>query len=409
MKIELIKITELKAADYNPRVMPEEELGKLKRSITEFGFIEPVVVNSNPQRLNVIIGGHQRVEAARQLGMTEVPVVFLSLDVAKEKILNIALNRIHGSWDEVKLATLFTELGLDGSVDILLAGFDTAEIDKILDKVNSKSEFDPEKEAAAIKDPVSKAGEVYELGPHRLICGDSTVLEDFEKLMGGKKAKVCFTSPPYNMGNQSLYADYDDNLPSREYIEFNLSIVRNVQQHLKGFLFWNMSYNKNSRWEWIEVFHRIIKETDFRFLECIVWDKGHGLPVLSKDALTRQYENILVAENQDDPKDIDFVFIGANQKAVFHKGHKKKLTNYWYFSTQNTQIEGHGACFPVELPKRAIELMTDRGDIVLDPFGGSGSTLIAAEQCGRVAYLVEKSPLFCDVIRKRYEQYTKQS
>jgi DNA modification methylase len=227
--------------------------------------------------------------------------------------------------------------------------------------------------------------------------------------MGGKEAKLCFTSPPYNMGNKSLYADYDDDLPSRDYIEFNLSIVRNVQEHLKGFLFWNMSYNKNSRWEWIEVFHRIIKETGFRFLECIVWDKGHGLPVLSKDAFTRQYENILVAENQDEPKDIDFVFIGANQRVAFHKGHKKKLTNYWYFSTQNTQIEGHGACFPVELPKRAIELMTDRGDIVLDPFGGSGSTLIAAEQCGRVAYLVEKSPLFCDVIRKRYEQYTKQS
>lgn len=405
MEVKTIKISSLNPAPYNPRKMSDDEMAKLVNSIAEFGFIDPVIVNEYPGRENVIVGGHQRVLAAKRLGFTEVPVVYVRMDEEKEKLLNLALNKISGQWDDRKLAEVL--LGLDRSdVDTLLSGFNTDEIDQLLRTFGKEENFDFEKEAAEIKTPDSIEGEVYQLGPHRLICGDSTKPEDLKKLFVDDKAKLCFTSPPYNMGNKQLYADYEDNLASQEYINFNLAAVSTLEQFIKGFIFWNMSYNKNSRSEWLEVFNRIIKDTGFRFLEFIVWDKGHGLPVSAKDALTRSCEFVLVGENQDEPKDIDYIFLGSNEKKViFNKKSQRKLTNYWYFSTQNTQIPGHGACFPIGLPMRAIEVMTDRGDIVLDPFGGSGSTLIAAEKTGRVSYLVEKSPLFCDIIRRRYEKF----
>jgi DNA modification methylase len=235
------------------------------------------------------------------------------------------------------------------------------------------------------------------------MCGDSTKIEDVEKLMNGQKADMVFTSPPYNMG-AGMYENYEDNLKSQEYIDFNLEVIHTWLPFLKGYLFWNISYNKNSRWEFLEIMYRIIKETGLRFLEMIVWDKGHALPITSKDMLTRQYEDVLFVGNEESiNRDMDLFYVGTKYKrAFFNKKTNRGITNYWKVDTNNTQLENHLACFPVKLPAKAINLVTQPDELVVDMFLGSGSTLIACEQLGRTCYGMELDPKYVDVIRKRY-------
>lgn len=207
-----------------------------------------------------------------------------------------------------------------------------------------------------------------------------------------------------------MYENYKDNLKSEEYIKFNLEVIKNIKEFLKGFIFWNISYNKNARWEFIEIMYRIVKETGLKFLELIVWDKGHALPINSKEGLTRQYEDILlVGDEQSISNDLELYFLGRNnRKAYFNKKNQRGITNYWRIGTNKTQLTNHLACFPVALPKRGIELMTDREDIVIDCFGGSGSTLIACEQLKRKCYIIELDPKYCEVIINRFEKFTNQ-
>ncbi len=151
-----------------------------------------------------------------------------------------------------------------------------------------------------------------------------------------------------------------------------------------------------------------IKESRLKFLELIVWDKGHALPITSKEMLTRQYEDILlVGDEENISNDLELYFLGRNDKrAYFNKKNQKGITNYWKIGTHKTQLVNHLACFPVALPKKGIELMTSRGDNCLDPFGGSGSTLIACEQLNRKCFVMELDPKYCDVIVKRWEGFT---
>ena len=225
--------------------------------------------------------------------------------------------------------------------------------------------------------------------------------------MGGKLARLVFTSPPYNMAG-GMYENYEDNLKSEEFIKFNLKVIENCKEFLKGFIFWNISYNKNARWEFIEIFHRIIKETELKFLEMICWDKGHALPITSKEGITRQYEDILLVGDEDSiSKDLELYFLGRNdRRAYFNKKNQKGITNYWRIGTNKTQIKENLTCFPVALPKKGIEIMTNRGEIVLDPFGGSGSTLIACEQLNRKCYMCEIDPIYCQIIINRWEKFS---
>ena len=207
-----------------------------------------------------------------------------------------------------------------------------------------------------------------------------------------------------------MYDNYEDNMDSQAYIELNLEVLKNAVKYLKGYVFWNLSYNMNSRWEFIDIFYRIIHETGLKFLENIIWDKGHGMPVNSREALTREYEQVLVAADEDTiQKEISYSFIGHNtDKVIFRKEGFKGLTNYWRISTNKTQTKEHRAAFPLEVPTRAIRLMTDENDIVMDPFGGIGTTLIAAERSKRKCYLIEKDPIYCSFIIERWENITNQ-
>ena len=406
MDIQTIEIKKLKRAEYNPRkeLKPgDPEYEKLERSIDEFGAVLPIVVNYDM----TVIGGHQNLTVHENKGHKTVECNVVHLNKEQEKALNIALNKITGQWDETKLKELLKDLD-DSDFDVTLTGFDESELDGILDiEEVTEDNFDVEKHIEEVEEPITKLGDSWLLDGHRLMCGDSTKKEDVEKLMNNKTAKCLFTSPPYNMGS-NMYENYEDNLESKKYIDFNLNIIKVWKEFLKGYLFWNISYNRNSRWEFIEIMYKIIKETGLKFMELIVWDKGHGMPIVSDDMLTRQYEDILMVGNEEEiSKDMELYYLGTTeQRGYFNKKKGKGITNYWRITTGNTQLENHKACFPVKLPTRAIELTTEKEDIVIDCFGGSGTTLIACEKTGRKCYMMELDPKYCDVIIKRWEELT---
>lgn len=407
MNIQIIELKKLKRAEYNPRkkLKPEdEEYKKLKKSIVEFGYVVPIIVNSD----YTVIGGHQGLTVLEDLRYEKIECNVLNLSKVQEKALNLALNKIDGIWDYGKLENVLAELK-EKDFDLDVTGFDEEEIENMLDEsIDLKDDnFELEKELKQIEKPIVKLGDIWILGKHRLMCGDSTNKDDVEKLMKNDVAKCIFTSPPYNMSSK-MYENYEDNLESRKYIDFNLNVVKLWINYLKGFLFWNISYNKNSRWEFIEILYKIVKETGLKFMELIVWDKGHGMPITSKEMLTRQYEDILMVGNEDAiSEDMELYCLGTtDKKAYFNKKTGKGISNYWRISTGNTQLDNHKACFPLELPIKAIKLTTNRDDIVVDCFGGSGTTLIAAEKTDRKCYTMELDPVYCDVIIKRWEKLT---
>jgi len=384
----------IKPYDKNAKKHPKKQIEQVAASIKEFGFNQPIVVDKE----GVIIVGHGRWEAAKLLGLKDVPTITVDLDKDKANAYRLADNKLNESeWD---MDLVINELkGLSPEL-IDLTGFDK---DLIIEP-DEKDDVIPENPPV-----VSKLGDLYELGNHRVLCGDSTKVEDVEILMNGNNARLLFTSPPYNMGAE-MYESYEDNLKSEEYIDFNIKVVDLWKKYLYGFLFWNISYNKKSRWEFIEILYRIIKETRLKFLELIVWNKKHALPIMSKEMMTRQYEDILVVSNDEEGgiiKEIEMAGILRNdKKAYFNRKTGKWLSNYWEIVVNNVQLSNHLACYPVALPTRAILVMTQEKDIVTDPFTGSGSTLIACEKTGRICYGMELDPKYIDVIVQRYVDYT---
>ena len=388
-----MNINEINPYIKNAKKHPEKQIKLIAESIKRFGFDSPIIIDKS----NEIIAGHGRLEAAKLLGLTDVPVILKeNLTEQEVKAYRLADNKIAESeWD---MSLAIDELkGLDDDL-IDITGFDR----DLLIEDDEQDDIIPEDVPSR-----SKIGDLYELGNgHRVLCGDSTKSEDVEKLMGGEKAKMCFTSPPYNMANKKYYDKYKDDLESQEYIDFNIKVIQNIEDFIRGFIFWNISYNKNSRKEWIEVYYNIMKQTNFRFLESIVWDKGHGMPITQKDALTRQYESIISFDDSEGEKEIERFYLGNNgNNVIFNKKTQRKLTNYWYIDTFKSQNGLNQACFPVALPTKAIMTMTQDKDIVLDPFLGVGSTLIACEKPNRICYGIELSEEQVNVIIQRYVDY----
>lgn len=215
MNIQKISIEKLKPAEYNPRkdLKPEdEEYQKIKKSLVEFGYVAPVIVNADM----TVISGHQRLKVLKELGYTETECNVVNLDKEKEKALNIALNKIQGDWDEEKLENLLKELKTE-NFDLELTGFNSEEINDLLDDFfeTTEDEFDVDKVVEEIKMPISKKGDIWILGNHRLMCGDSTSPEDVDNLINGETIDLCITDPPYNVNygsiNESGYGKQREN------------------------------------------------------------------------------------------------------------------------------------------------------------------------------------------------------
>jgi len=244
---------------------------------------------------------------------------------------------------------------------------------------------------------------------HYLLCGDSTnyaLVKDFLK----DKIKLAFTSPPYNI-NQKMYESYEDNLESEDYIKFNLKILHIFKDNLRddGIIGYNILYNKNSKSEYIHIVYRAMVELNLKLLETVIWKKK-GMPITNDFDLTRDYEFVyMLGKDIVDimPDEINQMSVmSKNGRVAINKGKSRVLSNYWEISNNNIQTKENKACFPVNLPLKAINTFTDIFDYVFDPFAGTGTTLIACEATNRYSYNIELDNILCEVICQRWEKLT---
>lgn len=382
MLIERKKVADLIPAEYNPRkdLKPgDPEYEKLKRSIEQFGYVEPVIWNKTSGR---VVGGHQRLKVLLDMGVTEVECVIVELNDNKEKALNVALNKISGEWDKDKLALLISDLqGAD--FDVTLTGFDPAELDDLFkastqDKVHD-DDFDVD---AELKEPiVTKLGDVWQLGPHRLVCGDSTRTETYDLLMAGKKANLVVTDPPYNVNYEGSAGKIkNDNMANDKFYQFLLDAFACMEAVMADdasiYVFHSDTEGLN--------FRRAFSDAGFYLSGCCIWKKQSL--VLGRSPYQWQHEPCLFGWKKS----------GKHQ---WYTGRKE--TTIWEFDKPKKNGD-HPTMKPVPLIAYPIMNSSMSNTIVLDPFGGSGSTLIACEQTERFCYTIELDEKFCDVIMKRY-------
>lgn len=403
MKIEKIKIESLNPAKYNPRkdLKPGDlEYEKLKRSIVEFGYIDPIIWN---ERTGNIIGGHQRYKVLKDQGVKELDCVVLDIDETREKALNVALNKINGEWDELKLSELIVDLN-EELFDVSLTGFDAAEMEEMLNKFQSKEsteddfDFAAEKERVESDEPITKMGGAWQLGQNRLICGDSKDIKTYEKLFGNSTAQVCVTSPPYGVGKE-----YEEKgvAPWLETVE---PVINNICKY-SNVVCWNLGDLYITQSQFIVPTNaysiNMFNKCGFNPIWIRIWKKqgmNFGLSPyhLVTNKVVQQYEYISAFAKPDHK------FVKRlNQEENKSWGY----AGIWEINTVRSNKE-HPAMFPVELPWRCIKMHSDKGDIVLEPFCGSGTTIIAAEQTQRKCYAIEISPIYCDLAVARWEKFT---
>ena len=380
MIIEKKNTADLLPADYNPRkdLKPgDAEYEKLKRSIEQFGYVEPVIWNKTTGR---VVGGHQRLKVLIDMGMTEVDCVVVELTEEKEKALNIALNKISGEWDKDKLALLIADLqGAD--FDVSLTGFEPAELDDLLNIGADAKDDDFDVGAELDKPTFSKAGDIWTLGRHRLICGDSTKAETYDLLMGSTKANLVITDPPYNVNYEGSAGKIkNDNMADEAFYNFLLAAYTQMHSAMADdasiYVFHADTEGLN--------FRRAFADAGFYLSGCCIWKKQSL--VLGRSPYQWQHEPCLYGWKK-------------NGKHQWYTGRKE--TTIWEFDKPKKNGD-HPTMKPIPLLAYPIMNSTISNAVVLDPFGGSGSTLIACEQTDRICYTVELDEKFCDVIVKRY-------
>jgi DNA modification methylase len=374
----------------NPRTHTEEQVAQIAASIAEFGFVNPVLVGAD----GVIIAGHARVMAARKLGMGEVPVIVLDhLSEAQRRALVIADNRLaqNAGWDEEMLRVELEALRED-DFNLDLLGFEDAEIETLLAQPdeaftgNTDDDAVPETPEAAVTVP----GDVWVLGDHRLLCGDATVMTDIEKVLAGGLADMTWSDLPYNVNYGQTMKDklrgkkrtiLNDNLGSR-FEPFLLSACASILAVTKGAIYICMSSSE------LHTLYRAFTESGGHWSTFLIWAKNTF--TMGRSDYQRQYEPILYGWKEG----TDHYWCGARDQG-----------DVW-FVKKPIKNELHPTQKPVELIERAIRNSSKSRDRVLDPFAGSGSTLIACEKTHRQARLIELEPKYCDVIIRRFEEFS---
>ncbi len=427
-----VPINELVPADYNPRKHDETATEQLKQSIQRFGLVDPIIVNSAPSRKNIIIGGHFRWEAAKELGFETVPVVFVDIpDLDKEKELNLRLNKNTGEFDWNLLAKFDESL-------LSEIGFSSDELDSIFDLDIEPEKFDLEKELQKlnIQSINTKKGDIYALGNSRLMCGDSTVEENILALMNGEKANMCFTDPPYILDylhgkkkhgsavtgfgakRDRRYLETDVLPP--DFTEKWMSNIAKIQNESFSIIVYENW--KNLRTIWGEM------EKHWKVKNMIVWhlpNRHQGFS--AKYKFFSKHDIAMVGASPD--KDVEFnmepeadglqeeyetalyAISGKPQWEGYQKGKKNQPTDHIEYVASDEKHSGQGIIFgtkPIEILIPYIKVLTKRGDLIVEPFSGSGSTLIASTKMKRRCYGMEKSPVYAEVIIKRWEKITGQ-
>ena len=385
MEIKELPLKELKPAAYNPRKKlkkGDKEYEKIKQSLLKFGYVDPIIVNEDL----TVIGGHQRLTVLKDLDYETAKCVIVDLPKEDEKALNIALNKITGQWDEALLADLLLDLQ-ESDFNLDLTGFEPPEIDDILsnvhDKELSEDEFDVEEELK--KPTVSRHGDIWQLGKHRVICGDSTKAETYKQLLDDRKANLVVTDPPYNVDVEETAGKIlNDNMSDGDFYQFLLSMFTQVENHMEDdasiYVFHADTEGLN--------FRKAFKDTGFYLSGCCIWKKNSL--VLGRSPYQWQHEPCLY---------------GWKKKGKHQWFSDRKQTTIWEYDRPKSSKD-HPTMKPIQLMAYPIQNSSMRGTIVLDPFLGSGSTLIAADQTGRVCYGIELDEKFVDVIVKRYIEVT---
>lgn len=430
LKVQTVKITELNPAPYNPRKWSEHAIEQLADSIRSFGLVDPILVNVSAKRKNVVIGGHFRLKVAKDLGYTEVPVVYVDIpDIEREKELNIRLNKNLGDWDFELLAkfdeTLLTDIG-----------FTSEELDEVFDISNGEDKpfnLNKELEKLDIRKINASKGDIYQLGGSRLMVGDSTVEADVTKLMNGELADMCMTDPPYILDylNAKRHGKPTEGFGAkrnRRYLEtdtlpddFTELWMANIAAHAKP----DFSIICYENWKNIPVIWAEMAK-HWKIKNMIVWHlKNRHQGFASKYKFFSKHDIAMVGASgevlynydeepdglQEEYETALYAISGKPQWEGYEGGKKYQPTDHIDFIASDEKHSGQGVIFgtkPIEILIPYIKVLTKRGDLVVEPFCGSGSTLIAATKLKRRCYIMEKSPVYAEVALKRWETLTGQ-
>ena len=381
-------ISDIKPYQKNPR--HKYDINKVAQSIKEFGFQQPIVVD----RAGVIIVGHGRYEAAKSLNLKSIPVTIADLPPEKAKAYRIADNKTneYSDWDMGLLIQEFTDL-LDNNYDLELTGFDSDELEKLI--VGEKEGLtDEDAVPETPEEPISKLGDIYKLGEHRLMCGDSTSITDFDKLCS-EQADMIFTDPPYGMeyggGRAEGSTKKGDKVKAHGMIKGDDLKGNDLINLVRDALTTTYLKTKSGAsayicftWRTYAEFEDALVKAGLKVKNCIVWNK----------------KSIGLGNSHYRPQH-EFIFYCGEQWYG-----DKSQSDVWELSRGDTSKYVHPTQKPVQLIEKAIKNSSKSGDIVIDCFGGSGSTLIACEKTNRKCYMMELDPKYIDRIVKRWEQYT---
>lgn len=433
LSIQHVQVTDLNPAPYNPRTWSEKALTQLMESIQRFGLVDPIILNNAHGRENVVIGGHMRLEAAKKLGLTDVPAVYLTIpDLEKEKELNLRLNKNVGEFNWELLKEFDPALLVD-------VGFSSEELDTIFDlDLETPEQFDLQKELEKldIHQVEVQKGDVYDLNGSRLMCGDSTIEDDFSKLMGEEKADMCLTDPPYIL--DYLHGKSRHGKPTmgfgakrdRRYLETDVlppdftekwmaNIARIQKDSFSIIVYENW---KNIRTIWGEM------EKYWKVKNMIVWhlpNRHQGFSAKYKFFSKHDIAMVGASPATDVPYNLEeeidglqeeyetalYAISGKPHWEGYQHGKKNQPTDFIEFNASDEKHSGQSVIFgtkPIEILIPYIKMLTKRGDIVVEPFSGSGSTLIACTKMKRRCFGMEKSPVYAQVILKRWEKLTGQ-
>jgi DNA modification methylase len=408
--VEDVAIDELRPDPANPRRIGEDELDALERSLRQFGFVQPVLARRVDR---TVIGGHQRLTAARRLGYETVPVIWLDLSTDQARVLGLALNKISGSWDEQLLARLLGELQEGAEVDLTLSGFDDDEVRELLrsletrEKRERQESFDlAEALEEARRSPRSKPGDLWQLGDHRLLCGDATKLDDVARLLGDATPTLLTTDPPYGVALDPTWRDGVYNA---------LGSAEKPYLRTKGHR--NTTLSGDTRVDWADAFVLVpsltvgyvwhagvhaaavaegLIRTGFEIVAQVIWDKG--LFAIGRSWYHWSHEPCWVVRKAGSKAK----FLGPRDQATVWRAPSPKMI----MAGSSERKEDHPTQKPLTLFETPIRNHLRPGGAVYDPFVGSGTTLIAAERSGVRAFAVEIDPVYVEVALRRWERFS---
>lgn len=383
MQVEKVSISKLNPAKYNPRkdLKPgNTEYEKLKRSMAEFGYVEPIIWN---KRTGNIVGGHQRYKILKDMKYKEAECVIVDLDDNREKALNVALNKISGEFDIPLLTDLLKDLSAN-DFDVSLTGFDENEISDLFSDANAKEGKDDDYDVnkALEESAFVKQGDLWQIGKHRMLCGDATNSEDLNKLMGDKKANLIVTDPPYNVNFESASGlkIKNDKQTSEKFYDFLLSAFKNISEHLaEG----GSAYIFHADTEGLN-FRKAFIDAGFHLSGVCIWAKNSF--VMGRSPYQWGHEPILYGW----------------LKTGKHKWYAGRAeSTIWHYDKPKKNGE-HPTMKPIPLLCYPIKNSSAVNSIVLDTFAGSGSTLMACQQMDRICYCMELDTKYASVIIRRY-------